>query len=43
MERELNDQQQVRRQKMEELSKNGIYPFGNAFKRTERKTQKNGK
>ena len=33
MERELNDQQLVRRQKMEELSKQGIYPFGNAFKR----------
>ena len=33
MERELNDQQLVRRQKMDELSQKGIYPFGNAFKR----------
>ena len=33
MERELNDQQLVRRQKMEELSQKGIYPFGNAFER----------
>ena len=33
MERELNDQQLVRRQKMEELSKQGIYPFGNAYER----------
>jgi len=34
MERELNDQQLVRRQKMEELASKGIYPFGNAFVRT---------
>ena len=33
MERELNDQQLVRRQKMEELSQKGIYPFGNAYER----------
>jgi len=33
MEREFNDQQLVRRQKMEELSQKGIYPFGNAFER----------
>ena len=33
MERELNDQQLVRRQKLEELSNQGIYPFGNAFER----------
>ena len=33
MERELNDQQLVRRQKMDELSQKGIYPFGNAFER----------
>ena len=33
MERELNDQQLVRRQKAEELSQKGIYPFGNAFER----------
>ena len=35
MERELNDQQLVRRQKMDELSQKGIYPFGNAFNRNE--------
>jgi len=35
MERELNDQQQVRRQKMEDLKNQGIYPFGNAFKRSD--------
>ena len=33
MERVLNDQQLVRRQKMDELKQKGIYPFGNAFKR----------
>ena len=33
MDRELNDQQIVRRQKMEELNQKGIYPFGNAFER----------
>ena len=33
MERELNDQQLVRRQKMQDLSNQGIYPFGNAFER----------
>ena len=33
MEREFNDQQLVRRQKMQELADKGIYPFGNAFKR----------
>ena len=31
MERVLNDQQLVRRQKMDELKQNGINPFGNAF------------
>ena len=35
MEREFNDQQLVRRQKMEDLSKQGIYPFGNAYERNE--------
>ena len=35
MERELNDQQLVRRQKMQELQDKGIYPFGNAFTRTD--------
>ena len=35
MERVLNDQQLVRRQKMDELKQKGIYPFGNAFKRTD--------
>ena len=34
MERELNDQQLVRRQKAQDLKAKGIYPFGNAFKRT---------
>ncbi len=34
MEREFNDQQLVRRQKMEQLKEKGIYPFGNAYKRT---------
>ena len=33
MERELNDQQLVRRQKLQELEQKGIYPFGNAFER----------
>ncbi|MBQ0036440.1 MAG: lysine--tRNA ligase [Firmicutes bacterium] len=33
MERVLNDQQLVRRQKMEDLKQKGIYPFGNAFDR----------
>jgi len=33
MERELNDQQLVRRQKMEELKAKNIYPFGNAYLR----------
>ena len=33
MERQLNDQQLVRRQKMEELRQKGIAPFGNAFER----------
>ena len=33
MERELNDQQLVRRQKADELKDKGIYPYGNAFKR----------
>ena len=33
MEREFNDQQLVRRQKMEELKKQGINPFGNAYKK----------
>ena len=33
MDRELNDQQLVRRQKMEELAQAGIYPFGNAYER----------
>lgn len=33
MERALNDQQLVRRQKAEELKQKGIYPFGNAFKK----------
>ena len=33
MEREFNDQQLVRRQKMEDLKNQGIYPFGNAFER----------
>ena len=43
MERELNDQQLVRRQKMEELSKQGIYPFGNAYDRNANsKTIKDG-
>ena len=34
MEREFNDQELVRRQKMEELRSKGIDPFGQAFKRT---------
>ena len=34
MERVLNDQQKVRRQKMEDLRNKGINPFGNAFART---------
>ncbi len=34
MERKLNDQQLVRREKMKKLSEQGIYPFGNAFART---------
>lgn len=34
MERELNDQQLVRRAKMQELKDKGINPFGNAFKRS---------
>ncbi len=34
MERELNDQQLVRRQKADELQAKGIYPYGNAYKRT---------
>ena len=34
MERVLNDQQKVRRQKMEDLRAKGINPFGNAFPRT---------
>ena len=34
MEREFNDQQLVRRQKAKELAEKGIYPFGNAYKRT---------
>ena len=33
MERELNDQQLVRRQKMQELREKGINPFGNAYAR----------
>lgn len=33
MERQFNDQQLVRRSKMEELKTKGINPFGNAFKR----------
>ena len=33
MEREFNDQELVRRQKMEELRAKGIDPFGHAFKR----------
>ena len=33
MEREFNDQQLVRRQKMEDLKNQGIYPFGNAYER----------
>ena len=32
--RTLNDQEIVRRQKMEELRAKGIDPFGHAFKRT---------
>ncbi|HHZ11376.1 MAG TPA: lysine--tRNA ligase, partial [Acholeplasmataceae bacterium] len=32
--RTLNDQELVRRQKMEELREKGIDPFGHAFKRT---------
>ena len=35
MEREFNDQQLVRRQKMEELKNQGINPFGNAYSRTD--------
>jgi len=35
MERELNDQQLVRRQKADELQEKGIYPYGNAYKRTD--------
>ena len=35
MVRVLNDQQLVRRQKMKDLEEKGIYPFGNAFKRTD--------
>ena len=35
MEREFNDQQLVRRQKMDELTQKGIYPVGNAFERSE--------
>ena len=34
MERELNDQQLVRRQKADELKDKGIYPYGNAFERS---------
>jgi len=34
MERELNDQQLVRRQKAEDLKAKGINPYGNAFNRT---------
>ena len=34
MERELNDQEKVRRQKMEDLRAKGIDPFGQAFERT---------
>ena len=34
MERQLNDQQLVRRQKAEDLKQKGINPFGNAFKTT---------
>ena len=34
MERELNDQQLVRRQKAKELEEKGIYPYGNAYERT---------
>ncbi len=34
MEREFNDQQLVRRQKAKELAEKGIYPYGNAYKRT---------
>ena len=34
MERQLNDQQLVRRQKAEELKQKGINPFGNAYKTT---------
>ena len=33
MEREFNDQQLVRRQKLEDLKAKGINPFGNAFER----------
>ena len=33
MERQLNDQQIVRRQKAEELKQKGINPFGHAFKK----------
>ncbi len=33
-ERLLNDQQQARRDKMNQLSQMGIYPFGNAYNRT---------
>ena len=34
MEEKLNDQQLVRRQKMQDLRDKGIDPFGHAFKRT---------
>ncbi|NLZ74996.1 MAG: lysine--tRNA ligase, partial [Erysipelotrichia bacterium] len=34
MERQLNDQQLARRDKMNKLSEMGINPFGNAYKRT---------
>ncbi len=34
MEREFNDQQLVRRQKAKELEEKGIYPYGNAYKRS---------
>ena len=35
-EKELNDQQKVRRQKMNDLKEKGIDPFGSAFERTHR-------
>ena len=34
MEREFNDQEKVRRQKMEDLRAKGIDPFGHAYERT---------